>query len=231
VRTYRRRAFDKATRYQLHAEVDDRTRALLLEAGVLSNRGAPLERPPRRVVGRSCCRGAYLRGALLGSGSLSGPHALHLELRTSGPDGAGALQEIAAAEGVQLALRHRGGHVAVYAKGFDRVADVVALAGAGETALRLEEHAVVAAARSDANRLANADEANVKRTVQAARRQLDAIEQLDVDTLPRRLREIAELRRRHPELPLAELAARCRPPITKAAAHHRMTVLRELAAH
>src|SRR5581483_8031682 len=85
IRTYRRRAFDRATRYQLHAAVDAHAREVLREAGVLSERGAPLERPPKRVVGRSCCRGAYLRGALLGAGSLSGPRAPHLELRAAGP--------------------------------------------------------------------------------------------------------------------------------------------------
>jgi DNA-binding protein WhiA len=95
--------------------------------------------------------------------------------------------------------------------------------------LRLDEHAVVAGTRADANRLANADEANVRRTVQAARRQLQAIEQLDVETLPRKLREVATLRVKHPALSLAELAAKCRPPITKAAAHHRMAALQRLA--
>jgi len=110
------------------------------------------------------------------------------------------------------------------------IADLLALSGAGETALRLDEHAVVAATRSDANRLANADEANVKRTVRAAQQQLEAIKQLDVDALPRKLQEIAVLRRKHPALSLAELAKKCRPPITKAAAHHRMAALRDLAA-
>jgi DNA-binding protein WhiA len=229
IRTYRRRAFDRATRYQLHAAVDDRVRDLLLEAGVLSGRGAPLEAPPRRVVGRSCCRGAYLRGALLGGGSLSGPRPLHLELRTSALKGANALRQIAETEGVPLKVLDRRTHAIAYAKGAERVAGVIAIAGASEAALRLEEHAVVAAARGDANRLANADEANVKRTVQAARRQLQSIEQLDLDELPKRLREIALLRRKHPALSLTELAAKCRPPITKAAAHHRMAVLSELA--
>ena len=60
----------------------------LVEAGVLNARHAPLERPPRRVVGRRCCRGAYLRGALLGGGSLSGPRSPHLELRTATLEGA-----------------------------------------------------------------------------------------------------------------------------------------------
>ena len=50
IRTYRRRAFDQATRYQLHLEGGVRTLRVLAEAGVLDARHAPLERPPRRVV-------------------------------------------------------------------------------------------------------------------------------------------------------------------------------------
>jgi cell division protein WhiA len=232
IRTYPRRAFDRATRYQLHTAVGPRARETLetlREAGVLSARGAPLERPPKHVVGRSCCRAAYLRGAVLGGGSLSGPNAPHLELRASGIDGARLLSEIAAREGVTLAILERRAHAIAYAKGGEAIADLLALAGASETALRLDEHAVVAGTRANANRLANADEANVKRTVQAARRQLQAIERLDLAGLPHKLREIAMLRMKHPSLSLADLAAKCRPEITKAAAHHRMAAIQQLA--
>jgi DNA-binding protein WhiA len=229
IRTYRRRAFDKSTRYQLHVAVDPRTRGVLREAGILSDRGAPLERPPKRVVGRSCCRSAYLRGALLGGGSISGPRAPHLELRATGRDGASLLAEISAREGVALRTLERRTHAVAYAKAGEQIADLLAVAGASETALRLDEHAVVAATRAHANRLANADEANVKRTVRAARRQLQAIERLDLERLPRGLREIALLRVSHPALSLGELALRCRPPITKAAVHHRMAALERLA--
>ena len=229
IRTYRRQSFDRATRYQLHVEVDTRAAEILREAGVLSARGAPLERPPKRVVGRSCCRGAYLRGALLGAGSLSGPRNAHLELRAAGPDGASLIAEIAAREGIPLATRERRSYTAAYAKSTESIADLLAVAGASETALRLDEHGVMAGTRAEANRLANADGANVKRTVDAAREQLAAIEQLDVESLPTKLREIATLRRRHPSLSLAELAQKCRPQITKAAAHHRMATLKHLA--
>lgn len=230
IRTYRRRAFDQATRYQLHVEVDEQAAEALREAGVLSAGGAPLSHPPKRVVGRSCCRGAYLRGALLGAGSLSGPRNPHLELRATDREGAELLSAIAAREGIELNTIERKTHGAAYAKSGETIADLLALAGAGETALRLDEHAVVAAVRSQANRLANADEANVKRTVNAAQRQLEVIRALDLETLPTKLQEIAALRIKHPSDSLTELAKRCRPEITKAAAHHRMTVLTELAA-
>jgi hypothetical protein len=229
VRTYHRRAFDKASRYQLHVAVDRPARDVLREAGVLSASGGPVERPPKRVTGRSCCRGAYLRGALLGGGSLSGPRAPHLELRATGLEGAELLVDLAGREGVELYTLERRSHAIAYAKSGEQIADLLAVAGASETALRLDEHAVVAGTSAHANRLANADEANVKRTVQAARRQLQAIEKLDVDRLPRKLHEVAVLRVKHPALSLAELAAKCRPPITKAAAHQRMAALERLA--
>jgi DNA-binding protein WhiA len=229
IRTYRRNSFDRATRYQLHVDLEPDAAAVLREAGVVSRVGAPLELPPKRVVGRSCCRGAYLRGALLGSGSLSGPRSPHLELRASGRSGAEFVATVAGQEGVKLRVLERRGHAIAYAKGTETIADLVALAGASETALRLDEHAVVAATRAEANRLANADEANLVRTTRAAHEQLQAIKALEGEALPSKLQEIADLRVRHPYLSLTELAAKCKPPITKAAAHHRMALLRQLA--
>jgi DNA-binding protein WhiA len=222
IRTYRRRAFDKATRYQLHVEVDRHALVVLREAGVLSASGAPLEHPPKRVVGRSCCRGAYLRGALLGGGSLSGPRGPHLELRASGIEGARFIADVAGREDVRLAVAERRGHAVAYAKGHDAIGDLLAVAGASDTVLRLEEHAVVAATRARANRLTNADGANLSRTARAAHEQLAAIRAVDIGALPPHLAEIAELRLRHPSASLRELAAKARPPITKAAAHRRL---------
>lgn len=225
IRTYSRRAFDRATRYQLHVDVDDHALDVLREAGVLSASGAPLEIPPKRVVGRSCCRGAYLRGAILGAGSLSGPRDPHLEIRASGLDGAKFIAEVAANEGVTLAVAERRSHAVAYAKGHETIEDVLALAGAGDTALRLEEHTVLAAIRADANRLANADEANLVRAARAAHAQLEAIREIGLDALPDDLSEIAELRLRHPSASIGELAAKARPPLTKSAAHRRLQAI------
>jgi DNA-binding protein WhiA len=229
IRTYRRQAFDRATRYQLLTDVDEHGLTVLREAGVLSASGAPLEVPPRRVVGRSCCRGAYLRGTLLGAGSLSGPRDPHLEARTAGIDGARFLAEIAAREGVTMRVAERRSHAVAYAKGHEAIGGLLAIAGAGDTALRLEENAVVAATRARANRLANADEANLERTARAAHAQLEAIRSLGVDALPADLAEIAELRLRHPAASIRELAAKARPGLSKAAAQRRLGAIVRLS--
>jgi DNA-binding protein WhiA len=233
IRTYRRRAFDRATRYQLHISGDERALATLVEAGVLDARHAPLERPPRRVVGRACCRGAYLRGAILGGGSLSGPRSPHLELRTASLDGATFLRTVAAASGATLGVLDRDRHAIAYAKGSEAIEAVLVAAGATDTVLALEEQAVLGATRAEANRLANADHANLVRTSRAAQQQLAALRRLqaagELERLPHRLHEVARLRLRHQTLPLRELAAKCDPPATKASVHRRLRKLQELA--
>ncbi|HUQ21503.1 MAG TPA: DNA-binding protein WhiA [Gaiellaceae bacterium] len=235
IRTYPRRSFDRATRYQLHVSGDAAALGPLVEAGVVDARHAPVERPPRRVVGRACCRGAYLRGALLGGGSLSGPRSPHLELRTTSLDGAEFLRSVAAASGVHVGVVDRGSHALAYAKGFDAIESVLGAAGADDTVLAFEERSIVAAARGEANRLANADHANLVRTSRAAQEQLEAVRALQatgaLERLPHRLYEVARLRLRHPTLPLRELAARCEPSTTKASVHRRLRKLQDIASN
>ena len=229
IRTYQQHAFDHATRYQLHVEGTEHAYETLHRAGVLGSSHRPLERPPQRVVARRCCRGAYLRGALLGAGSLSGPRDPHLEIRSAEVEGARFLVEVAARSGAELHVLERPRHAVAYAKSADAIADVLIAAGASDVVLVLEESSVMAATRSDANRLANADHANLVRTSRAAHAQIEALRKLDVDSLPDDLHELASLRLRHPTLPISELARRCRPPLTKASAYRRLRRLVELA--
>ena len=123
---------------------------------------------------------------------------------------------------------------AAYAKGLDAIESVLTRAGATDTVLAFEERSIVAAARAEANRLANADHANLVRTSRAAQEQLDAVRALQregaLERLPERLYEVARLRLRYPQLPLRELAAKCEPPTTKASVHRRLKKLQQLAS-
>jgi DNA-binding protein WhiA len=228
IRTYSRTAFDRATRYQLHVEGTPEAYAALHRAGVLDRSHRPLDHPPRRLVARRCCAAAYLRGVLLGAGTLSGPRDAHLEIRAAEPEGARFVAELAARVGGPLRVQERRTHATAYAKGVEAIADVLVAAGATDVVLALEEQAVLAATRADANRLANADHANLVRTSRAAHAQLEALRQLDVEALPDELQEIARLRLRHPTASTAELARRCKPALTKASAYRRLRRLQTL---
>ena len=228
IRTYHRRAFGQETRYQLHVDGGRRSLDLLEECGVVDARLVPRERPPKRVLGRGCCRAAYLRGALLAAGSVSGPPSPHLEVRSESRAGAETV-----AEAADLRVADRRDHSVAYAKGIDRIAGVLATAGASDAALALQERAVVGSTRAQANRLANADHANLVRTGRAAHAQLEAVRRLQetgrLDDLSPRLREIAELRLKHPSLSLRELGAKCDPAATKSAAQRRLQTLIRLS--
>jgi cell division protein WhiA len=222
IRTYQRRAFARETRYQVHVEGTGRALDVVREAGIGS---AALDRPPKRVVARACCRAAYLRGALLGGGTLSGPRSPHLEVRCASVEGASFLAEVAGRAGVRLEVLDKGRHAVAYAKGSGPIADALAAAGASAAVLVLEEHGVMGETRAHANRLANADHANLVRTSRAAQAQIRAISRLELDGLPEELGEIARLRLRYPALSLRELALRCSPPTTKSAAQRRLASL------
>ena len=225
IRTYKHRAFDRSTRYELHVAGTTPALGVLREAGVVGTGMRPLSRPPKRVVGRGCCRGAYIRGALLAAGSVSPPPSPHLELRTATREAADFLAAVAEREGVALSVVERADHALAYAKGIDRIADTLALAGASDAALALDERAVMGETKARANRLTNADHANLVRTSRAAHAQLEAVRALrregKLAVLSPRLREAAELRLRHPLLPLRELALKTDPEASKAALHRR----------
>jgi len=134
---------------------------------------------------------------------------------------------------VKLRVVERASHAAAYAKGWEEIEGCLVAAGAIDIVLALEERSVVAEMRAEANRLANADHANLVRTARAAQEQLAAARLLQadgrLDRLSDALREAAELRLRHPELSLRELAARAVPPATKAAMQRRLARIVALA--
>lgn len=83
--------------------------------------------------------------------------------------------------------------------------------GAQSSRLDFEDGRVVRELRGDVNRRLNSETANLRRTVAAAVRQLDAIRGLRSDParwegLSPALRAAAELRDRHPDLPLDALS-------------------------
>jgi DNA-binding protein WhiA len=233
IRTYNRRAFDRAARTQLLVSGSPHSIETLTQAGVLGDDGLPLDRPAGKVVARPCCRSAYLRGAFLGGGSLSGPTSPHLEIRTPLHAGAAFVRSVASAAGIRMRVADRGSHSVAYAKSWEGIEAYLSAAGAVETVLALEERALVAELRAEANRLANADHANLVRQSRSARAQLDAVRRLERDGALARLapglQAAAELRRRHPSLSSRELAARADPPVSKAAMAGRLARLVSLA--
>lgn len=178
-------------------------------------------------------RRAFLRGVLLGSGSISlGRHGPHVEFVFAHRSHATKLLRRLRETGVRAALMVRRQRHVVYIKGQEEIAALLRLVGANRGLLDFETGRVGRDVRNRVNRLLNAEEANLGRTVQAADRQLQAISRLAASgALPELslgLREAAAQRQRQPDADLDALAAEL--GITRSAMNHRLRRLVELAA-
>ncbi len=180
----------------------------------------------------TCDRRAYLRGVLLGRGSISlGTSGPHVEFVFRSRRGADDFRRRLRESGAHAGLLQRRGRWVVYLKGREEVATVLRLTGANRGLLDFEIARVGSEVRNRLNRLLNAEEANLARTVRAADRQLRAIEVLDnggrLRQLPDGLRAAATERKHQPEADLDTLAGAL--GVSRSAANHRLRRLVELA--
>ena len=174
--TRREPRFQHRLVYEVHLKGTPAALQALNEMGVLSDTFELQPGISRRLVKKSCCRSAFLRGCLIGAGSANAPQReAHLEILTPHETFADDLVRLLGTLEFHPGMRYRRGSYVVYLKGRDDVAGLLALAGAHEAALQVEEQSVVREVRSRANRLANCDSANLRRTSAAASQQLEAI--------------------------------------------------------
>lgn len=186
------------------------------------------------LLEKDCCKAAFLRGAFLAGGSVTDPaKRYHLELATGHLAVHRELQALTPELNLHPRTAVRKSSYLTYWKQSDAIAEVLTVLGAPVAGMqiinaRLEKNLV-----NGVNRQSNCDLANVEKAVAAAQSQIAAIHRLEADgrlnALPEKLRETARLRVEHPELPLAELAGLCVPPVSKSCLNHRLRRLTELA--
>ena len=195
-----------------------------------------LDRGP--VVGWSwgsaadCDRRSFLRGVTLGAGSLSfSPGGPHLEYVFRDAERAEELLRRLRESDVRAAVLARRGRSVVYVKGGEELVTLLRLVGASRALLDFEATRVGREVQNQLNRMLNAEQANLRRTVTAAARQLAAIERLDraglLTAVSQGLREAAAARRLHPEGDLDAVAAAL--GVSRSATNHRLRRLVELA--
>ena len=177
-----------------------------------------------------CDRRMEMRAAFLGCGSLAEPsHGYHLEFAPPAPEAAERLAAVMRADGHEPLRATRRGRPLLYFKDIDAIVRLLSSIGAYGAVLHLEGLRALKETKNRIHRLVNTEAANVERAAGAAARQRDAIaalaERRGLGELSAPLREIAELRLRHPAETLAELGRRCRPPVGKSTVNSRLGAL------
>lgn len=222
----------RSTKYLLR--VVEQGELLARQTGLLDTRGRPVRGLPAALVAGSLEEAqAIWRGAFLSHGSLTDPgRSAALEVTAPGNEAAMALVGVARRLGIVAKAREvRGVHRVVVREG-EAIAAMLTHMGAHTQVLRWEEMRLRREVRATANRLANFDDANLRRSAQAAvaagARVQRALEILG-DDIPDHLAYAGKLRLEHKQASLDELGHLANPPMTKDAIAGRIRRLLAMA--
>jgi DNA-binding protein WhiA len=210
----------KGSRYVIRVIEDGE--ALARQTGLVDSHNRPI-----------CDAEAAWRGAFIAHGSLTEPgRSSSLEITCPGPEAALALVGAARRLGISAKAREVRGVDRVVIRDGDAIGALLTRFGAHESVMAWEERRMRREVRATANRLANFDDANLRRSARAAvaasARVQRAMEILG-DTIPDHLKEAGELRINHGQASLEELGSLATPPMTKDAIAGRIRRLLAMA--
>jgi len=222
----------RTSRYQVR--VIKQGDVLARQTGLLDQRGRPVRGLPATLVSGSIQEAqAVWRGAFLAHGSLTDPgRSAALEITAPGNEAAMALVGVARRLGVSAKAREVRGVYRVVVREGEAIAIMLTQMGAHTQVIRWEEMRLRREVRATANRLANFDDANLRRSalaaVAAGARVERALEILGED-IPEHLKYAGQLRLQHKQASLDELGHLAEPAMTKDAIAGRIRRLLAMA--
>jgi DNA-binding protein WhiA len=219
---------------QYLVRVVDGGETLARQTGLLDARRRPIRGLPNRLTtgSREEIAGIW-RGAFLAQGSLTDPgRSAALEVSCPGNETAMALVGAAGRLGIAAKAREvRGVHRVVIRDG-EAIGEMLGRMGAAKSRMAWEELRQRREVRATANRLVNFDDANLRRSAQAAVAACARVERaLEIlgDDVPEHLQYAGALRLSHRDASLDELGHRADPPMTKDAVAGRIRRLLAMA--
>lgn len=176
----------------------------------------------------------FLKIAFIFRGSVNDPQrGYNLEIVGKNKEEARIIKDSMDAFNLNAKVSQRLDYNIIYLKDSDKISDFLVVIGAMQSLFELENVRAMKSIRNDVNRVNNFDNANIDRTVKAARAQLDAINKIidegrfdEVDDLSQK---IGKLRLENPYLSLDELGEMLNPPLSKAKINYRLQKFIKLA--
>ncbi|MDQ1911381.1 DNA-binding protein WhiA [Paenibacillus sp. GD4] len=188
-----------------------------------------------RIIRRSCCKRAYLRGAFLAGGSVNNPEgsSYHLEISSMYEEHCKALCQLANEFDLNARCIERKKGFVLYIKEGEKIIEFLNLIGAHQALLRFEDVRIMKDMRNSVNRLVNCETANLNKTIGASVRQIENIrllqKEIGLGNLPEKLREVAEIRLQHPDMNLKEVGDLLKGQVSKSGVNHRLRKIDEMA--
>jgi len=189
----------------------------------------------KELIRKPCCKRAYLRGAFLAGGSVNNPEgsSYHLEIASMYEEHCRSLAELANKFHLNARFIERKKGFILYIKEGEKIIEFLNIIGAHQALFKFEDVRIMRDMRNSVNRIVNCETANLNKTIGAAIRQIDNIKLLQkevgLENLPERLREVAEIRLKHPDLNLKEVGDMLKGQVSKSGVNHRLRKIDEWA--
>ncbi|WP_152395650.1 DNA-binding protein WhiA [Paenibacillus guangzhouensis] len=189
----------------------------------------------KQIIANNCCKRAYLRGAFMAGGSVNNPEgsSYHLEIASMYEEHCQALVDLANEFGLNARCIERKKGFIFYIKEGEKIIDLLSMIGAHQALFKFEDVRIMRDMRNSVNRIVNCETANLNKTIGAAVRQIDNIKLLQkevgLESLPDKLREVAEVRLAHPDINLKEVGELLKGSVSKSGVNHRLRKIDELA--
>lgn len=176
----------------------------------------------------------HIRELFLKSGFVNNPKKdYHLEIIFSEEKKASEIENLLLEFSIHSKTIKKGKGYMLYIKDGEEISNFLALIGAMSSVLKFEEVRVERELKNNINRAVNCETANLNKTIDAAIKQIEAIEKIKknrkFESMPEALKEIADLRINNPHASLIELGQSLKKPIGKSGVNHRLKKILEIA--
>jgi hypothetical protein len=234
VRIESHKRFKRTRQYAVEVSPDGQENIVLKDLGLLGDDYTIKRNVNWSLVGKNCCKRAYLRGVFICKGFINRPEgAYHLEIVLNNSRLAADLQKMLSRLGVEARQGERKSNIILYLKESEKIVGFLRIVGASKALLDFENVRIIKSMRNQVNRQVNCETANLAKTVDASLRQVELIKALIKRTgangIPYQFREMALLRIEYPDSTLKELGALMDPPLSKSGAAYRMRKLEDYA--
>src|SRR5690625_4752991 len=209
---------------------------LLQQLQIFNKKNEWISPIPKTYLNEECCRRAYLRGAFLAGGSVNNPEtaSYHLEIFTYDKEHSASLCQLLNTFGLRAREHKRRNGYITYIKEAEKITEFLILIEAHNALFKFEDVRIVRDMRNSVNRLVNCETANMNKTISASVKQVENIkyikEQIGLEALPERLKELAETRLENPEVSLKEIGELVPGTrLSKSGVNHRFKQIEKMA--
>ena len=182
---------------------------------------------------------AYIRGIFLACGSVNDPKTsqYHMEFSFDNEEYTNFINDILDSYNLNSKILKRESRYIVYIKESERITDFLRIIKATNALLYYENIRIYRNKNNNINRINNCEQANVDKTIQSAKNQIDDINYIikkdAYELLDDKVKEAADYRLKYPEESLTELSRimtmETGTSITKSGLHHRFNKIKLLA--